>query len=103
MSPVRVRFPAPIDTSPSAARDRGPSCFTARVHSRLFVFHGPRSFAALRVSIRSMDDLRGAGGTRGGLGTFFIGALMAVAGGYLLTSQVTVSTGYWRIWGYNGF
>lgn len=50
-----------------------------------------------------MDDLRGAGGTEGGIGTFVIGALMAVAGGYLLTNQVTVATGFWRLWGYNAF
>ena len=50
-----------------------------------------------------MDDLRGAGGTQGGVGTFVIGALMAVAGAYLLTNQVTVTTGYWRLWGYNAF
>ena len=50
-----------------------------------------------------MEDFRGAGGTEGGLGTFFIGFVMAVAGGYLLTNQVTVTSGYWRIWGYNGF
>lgn len=50
-----------------------------------------------------MDEFRGAGGTEGGLGTFLIGFVMAVAGGYLLTNQVTVTSGYWRIWGYNGF
>lgn len=50
-----------------------------------------------------MDDLRGAGGTEGGIGAFVIGALMAVAGAYLLTNQVTVTTGYWRLWGYNAF
>jgi len=50
-----------------------------------------------------MDDPRGAGGTEGGIGTFVIGALMAVAGGYLLTSQVTVTTGFWHLWGYNSF
>jgi len=50
-----------------------------------------------------MSELRGAGGTEGGLGTFFIGFVMAVAGAYLLTNQVTVTTGYWRIWGYNAF
>jgi predicted membrane channel-forming protein YqfA (hemolysin III family) len=50
-----------------------------------------------------MDELRGAGGTEGGLGTFVIGALMAIAGVYLLTNQVTVTTGYWRLWGYNAF
>jgi len=50
-----------------------------------------------------MDELRGAGGTEGGIGTFVIGALMAVAGAYLLTNQVTVTTGFWRLWGYNAF
>ncbi len=50
-----------------------------------------------------MNELRGAGGTEGGIGVFVIGALMAVAGAYLLTNQVTVTTGYWRLWGYNGF
>ena len=52
-----------------------------------------------------MDEsrLRGAGGTEGGLGTFFLGFVMAVAGGYLLTNQVTVTSGMWRLWGYNAF
>lgn len=47
--------------------------------------------------------LRGAGGTSGGVGEFFVGLGMAVAGAYLLTNQVTVSSGYWSIWGYNAF
>lgn len=46
---------------------------------------------------------RGAGGTEGGLATFLIGFAMAVAGGWLLTNQVTVTSAYWRIWGYNAF
>jgi hypothetical protein len=50
-----------------------------------------------------MEQLRGAGGTEGGMGTFLIGFLMAVAGGYLLTSQVTVSSSGWQLWGYNAF
>jgi hypothetical protein len=50
-----------------------------------------------------MDDFRGAGGTEGGVGMFLFGFLMAVAGGYLLTNQVTVTSGYWRVWGYNAF
>ena len=50
-----------------------------------------------------MTELRGAGGTEGGLGTFFLGFVMAVAGGWLLTNQVTVTSGYWRLWGYNAF
>jgi uncharacterized protein len=45
----------------------------------------------------------GAGGTPGGLGEFFIGLVMVVAGGYLILNQVTVTTGYWTFWGYNAF
>ncbi len=46
---------------------------------------------------------QGAGGTSGGIGLFLIGLGMAIAGGYLLTNQVTVTSGYWHMWGYNGF
>lgn len=46
---------------------------------------------------------RGAGGTPGGTGEFFLGFVMAVAGGYLLTNQVTVSSGSWYLWGHNAF
>ena len=49
------------------------------------------------------ERLRGAGGTPGGLGEFLIGLAMAVAGGYWLTSNVTVSSGFWHVWGYNAF
>jgi hypothetical protein len=35
--------------------------------------------------------MRGAGGTSGGTGSFFIGLLMALAGFYLLLSRITVS------------
>jgi hypothetical protein len=47
--------------------------------------------------------LRGAGGTPGGLGEFVIGLAMAAAGGYLLTQQVTVTSGFWNLWGHNAF
>jgi len=50
-----------------------------------------------------MSEFRGAGGTEGGIGMFLIGFVMAVAGGYLLTSQVTVTSGSWHLWGYNAF
>ena len=46
---------------------------------------------------------RGAGGTPGGLGEFFLGLGMAVAGAYILTNQVTVSSGFWSFWGHNTF
>ena len=47
--------------------------------------------------------MRGAGGTPGGLGEFFSGLAMAAGGGYLLMNQVSVSSGYWQLWGYNAF
>lgn len=53
-----------------------------------------------------MDDeskISGAGGTPGGIAEFFIGLGMAVAGGYLLTNQVTVTSGFWTIWGHSAF
>lgn len=50
-----------------------------------------------------MAELRGAGGTPGGMGEFLIGLVMAVAGGYLLTSQVTVTSGFWTWGGYDTF
>ncbi len=41
---------------------------------------------------------RGAGGTPGGLGTFFLGLIMTLIGGYLLLNQIQVSSGFfsWR-------
>lgn len=48
-------------------------------------------------------EIKGAGGTPGGLGTFFFGFVMAVAGGYLLMQQVTVHSGFWSWWGPNTF
>ena len=46
---------------------------------------------------------RGAGGTPGGLGEFFAGAALAVAGAYLLMQQVTVTSGFWHLWGMSAF
>jgi hypothetical protein len=48
-------------------------------------------------------SLRSPGGTPGGLGEFLIGLAMAVAGGYMLTAHVTVTSGTWTVWGYNAF
>ena len=46
---------------------------------------------------------RGAGGTSGGIGEFFLGAAMTAAGAYLLTNQVTVTSGFWTFFGPNTF
>ena len=50
-----------------------------------------------------MTERRGAGGTPGGMGEFLIGLVMAIAGGYLLTTQVTVTSGAWMLWGRSAF
>jgi hypothetical protein len=47
--------------------------------------------------------MKGAGGTPGGIGTFFAGLAMAVAGGYLLTQRVTVMSGFWSFAGGHAF
>ena len=49
------------------------------------------------------DRPRGAGGTPGGVGEFFIGLALAVAGAYLLTNRVVVTSGAWALWGFNSF
>jgi hypothetical protein len=49
------------------------------------------------------NRLRGAGGTQGGIGEFFIGLAMAVAGAYLITNRVVVASGFWSVWGHNVF
>ena len=53
--------------------------------------------------LNNLDKTRGAGGTPGGFGEFFLGLAMACGGGYLLLQQVTVSSGAWQLWGYNAF
>jgi uncharacterized protein len=46
---------------------------------------------------------RGAGGTSGGVFEFLLGLAMAIGGGYLFLNQVTVSSSFWTLWGYNAF
>jgi hypothetical protein len=55
-----------------------------------------------RALIRSRK-LRGAGGTPGGIGTFFFGLALAVVGGYLILNQVQVSSSFdfFGLWGWN--
>jgi len=49
------------------------------------------------------SKIRGAGGTSGGIGEFVLGVIMAIAGAYLITTQVVVTSGFWSVWGYNAF
>jgi hypothetical protein len=55
------------------------------------------------MSDEMSDVRRGAGGTEGGVGVFLLGVAMASAGGYLLASRVIVTSGYFYLWGQNGF
>ncbi len=48
-------------------------------------------------------EFRGAGGTSGGIGEFLIGLAMTVAGAYILTNRVVVTSSSWTMWGYNTF
>ncbi|WP_206207958.1 hypothetical protein [Ahniella affigens] len=50
-----------------------------------------------------MPKLIGAGGTPGGIPMFLIGVALTVLGGYLLTNQVTVTSGPWLLYGQNAF
>jgi len=51
--------------------------------------------------VSELKHKKGAGGTAGGVGQFFLGCAMAIAGGYLLLNQITVRTSYWQLWGRN--
>lgn len=49
---------------------------------------------------------RGAGGTEGGLGRFFIGLVMMIAGGYLFFDAIRVTHGFhmgYRLYSFGGF
>lgn len=50
-----------------------------------------------------MHRLERPGGTEGGLGTFLLGLVLAIAGGYLILNQVQVTSGYWHWWGTQTF
>lgn len=54
-----------------------------------------------------MDDyeprIRGAGGTPGGIGVFFLGLAMVIAGAYLITNRIVVVSGFWSLGGYSAF
>jgi hypothetical protein len=58
-----------------------------------------------RDILKKMADrsFRDVGGTPGGLGSFLIGLVLACVGGYLLTSQVMVTSSYWSFYGTNTF
>ncbi len=45
---------------------------------------------------------RNAGGTSGGIGEFLLGLALLVAGGYLFLTNVTVTGGFWSLFGFSG-
>jgi len=47
--------------------------------------------------------IRGAGGTPGGIGEFFLGLVMVVIGAYLITNRILVVSSYWSLGGYSMF
>jgi hypothetical protein len=55
-----------------------------------------------KALIRS-GRVRGAGGTPGGVGTFFLGLALTVLGAYLILNQVQVSSSFsfFGLWGWN--
>ena len=55
------------------------------------------------MAFMANDRIAGAGGTSGGIGQFLLGLCMAVAGAYLLTTQVMVTSNFWRWGGSNAF
>jgi hypothetical protein len=55
------------------------------------------------VTTQTVPEKRGAGGTPGGVGQFFIGLTMAVVGIYLLLNQVQVTTSFWSFGRFGGF
>ncbi len=48
-------------------------------------------------------EIRGAGGTPGGVGQFVLGLAMVIGGGYLFLRQVVVMSSPWQLGGYNAF
>lgn len=48
-------------------------------------------------------NYKNVGGTSGGIGEFFIGLIMTIAGAYLIMNQVIVTSSFWTLWGYNTF
>ena len=53
--------------------------------------------------MNTMNKLRNAGGTPGGIVEFVIGLIMAIAGAFLISNQVVVVSGFWSMWGYSAF
>jgi hypothetical protein len=53
--------------------------------------------------VNGESRIRGAGGTPGGIGEFFLGLVMVVIGAYLITNRILVVSSYWSVGGYSMF
>jgi len=53
--------------------------------------------------VNDESRIRGAGGTPGGIGEFFLGLVMIVIGAYLITNRILVVSSYWSLGGYSMF
>jgi hypothetical protein len=82
--------------------DDWPNCTGRSTIPADFLENGSRERTVEEMAMNERIE-RGAGGTPGGIGQFLIGLGMAVAGAFLLTNQVTVTTGFWHMWGFNTF
>jgi hypothetical protein len=63
----------------------------------------PASPLVSSAPVSDERNMRDVGGTPGGLGEFLVGLVMACAGGYLITQQVTVTAGFWSFYGGSAF
>jgi hypothetical protein len=60
-------------------------------------------YALYNLNMTTDRRFSDVGGTSGGLGFFLIGLVMSCVGGYLLTSHVIVTSGYWNMYGSDSF
>ena len=75
------------------------------VHGNDANYQSDRPKAGTGDILGLMADYRmgDVGGTPGGLGHFLLGFAMTCVGGYLLSNQVMVGSGYWNFYGTNTF
>lgn len=63
-----------------------------------------KSNVALDAIIGKRERLTSPGGTKGGFGSFIVGIIMAISGGYMLTNNIQVRSGFWgHRYGFGGF
>jgi len=53
--------------------------------------------------MNNKNEIRGAGGTPGGVGQFIFGLGMVIGGAYLFLERVLEVSSPWQLWGHNAF